>query len=113
MENSSDLRMEAVKKNRSAEMELPLIKYHENSFDEAAGATNEELSAARLGCAALRWNPNEVLLRLIMLETDSGESLRSVSEQATDGFFMMSKLSETEVVRTFERIIAISSLRRL
>lgn len=72
MEKSRSLRVDAEKKAHLAAMELSWIMHREKSFDETMVAVDMELSLARVGFAALRWNQDEVLSKLKALETDLG-----------------------------------------
>lgn len=69
-DKTRDARVEAEEKVNSLKIEFSLLKHRKPSFDEATNAVNKELSAARLECATLWWNRDEVLLKLKMLETD-------------------------------------------
>lgn len=56
VEKTRDVHVDAEKNVRSHEMELPLLKHREASFNRAMTAVNKELYAVRVECAVLRWN---------------------------------------------------------
>lgn len=83
-----------------------LIKHLDYVFDEAIATVNKKLSAAGVECVALRWNRDEVLSKLKVVDTDLEDSLKAVFERITDGSSMMSKQLETKVARGLGWIFA-------
>lgn len=110
---SRDLRLEAERKARSAEMELPLTRPSGNFFNEAVAAVNRELFGAWVNCAALWWNRDKILLKGKVLETDLEKLLKRVSEWTTEGSSVMSKPFDTEVIQGLERISLCSRIKLL
>lgn len=66
------MRVTAKKNVRSLHMELSMIKDTKASLEVAMTAISKELSTARVERATLRWNRDEVLLKMKTLETGPG-----------------------------------------
>lgn len=67
---------------------------------------NKESSASRVGRTALLWSRDGVLSAAKVLETDTGESLATLSERTAEISTMIPKQFGTEVTKGFERNFA-------
>lgn len=112
-EKARNVELDAEKGVRSLQMKFPVLNYRKSLFDGPMNAVDKELATARLKCATLRWNRNEVPSELKTVETDLGKFLKVVSERTTKGSSMISEQFKGEVAIGLEKISRISSMRQL
>lgn len=79
VKNCLDLWVDAQEKDCSPEMALSLARHQRKSFDVAMTAFKKNLSAARVECADIQCNRDEVLPKFKALDTDLWEYLNAVS----------------------------------
>lgn len=81
-----------------------MLLHSEASFDGTMTTFNKKLSAAKVGCAALRWNQGKVLSKQKTSETDLGESLKFLPLRTNDCSSIMLKKFGTKVSQGLEKI---------
>lgn len=78
-------------------MDQSLIMHPVKSFDMIMASVITKLTPARVECAALRKNPEDVLLEMMALEVGLEEFPIAVFERTTSGASKMFKLFQTKV----------------